>query len=94
MNYMHAFNPLENIILYWDEPTITLDYKDHSLHKKISENWKENIIPNIVLSSATLPKENEILPTIMGFREKFSGNVTSIISYDCKKSITLLTKKC
>ena len=26
MNYMHAFNPLENIILYWDEPTITLDY--------------------------------------------------------------------
>ena len=93
MNYMHAFNDLENIILYWDEPTITLDYEDHVLHETISANWKDNIIPNIVLSSATLPKEHEIMPTIMSFKEKFSGRVTNIISHDCKKTISILTKE-
>ena len=25
MNYLMAFNPVQNIVLYWDEPTITLD---------------------------------------------------------------------
>ena len=31
MNYMMmAFNNKEDIILYWDEPTITLDYKSIS----------------------------------------------------------------
>ena len=27
MNYMLAFNDEKNIIWYWDEPTITLDYE-------------------------------------------------------------------
>jgi hypothetical protein len=93
MNYMAAFNPVENIILYWDEPTITLDYSDHPLHAQISSNWKDNIIPNIVLSSATLPKEHEIMPTIDSFRSKFAGKVVSIISHDCKKTISILTKE-
>ena len=42
MYYMLAFNKEENIITYWDEPTITMDYEDHELHKKIHENWQEN----------------------------------------------------
>ena len=53
---MSAFNKPEDIITYWDEPTITMDYAEHDLHKVIKKNWKENIIPNVVLSSATLPK--------------------------------------
>jgi hypothetical protein len=50
MHYMLAFNDAENIITYWDEPTITLDYEDHELHAIIHENWKQNKIPTLVLS--------------------------------------------
>ena len=40
-----------------DEPTITLDYDNHPFHELLKNNWKENMIPNIVLSSATLPNK-------------------------------------
>ena len=34
MRYMMAFNPdTSTILTYWDEPTMTLDYEDHPLHK-------------------------------------------------------------
>ena len=33
MYYMMAFNNKNNIITYWDEPTITLDYEDHTCHE-------------------------------------------------------------
>ena len=46
---------------FWDEPTITLDYKTHDYHEILQKNWVENEIQNVVLSSATLPKENELL---------------------------------
>ena len=49
MYYMLAFNKKENIITYWDEPTITLDYKEHPYHNIIQDNWNKNIIPNMVL---------------------------------------------
>ena len=45
MYYMLAFNKKENIILYWDEPTITLDYDEHEFHSIIQKNWQENLIP-------------------------------------------------
>lgn len=94
MNYMHAFNELKDIILYWDEPTITLDYEQHDLHEMISRNWHDNIIPNIVLSSATLPKQDEIMPTIMNFKRKFAcAEISNIISHDCKKTISILDKE-
>ena len=94
MNYMQAFNHSDNIILYWDEPTITLDYESHELHEIISQNWIDNTIPNVVLSSATLPKEHEIMPTIMKFKQKFStAHIVNIISHDCKKTISILTKE-
>ena len=73
MLYMLAFNPKENIILYWDEPTITLDYPDHELHSLIKKNWRENLIPNVVLSSATLPQRHEIIETINDFSVRFAG---------------------
>jgi len=93
MYYMLAFNPKEKIILYWDEPTITLDYKEHEFHEIIQKNWEENVIPNVVLSSATLPKLVELHETIPDFKTRFAGsNIYNIVSHDCKKSIPILNK--
>jgi len=71
MHYMMAFNEINNIITYWDEPTITLDYETHELHETIHNNWQHNQIPTFVLSCATLPSEEELLPIFADFREKF-----------------------
>ena len=38
MYYMLSFNKAQNIITYWDEPTITMDYAEHDLHKIIKKN--------------------------------------------------------
>lgn len=93
MYYMLAFFPPEEIVFYWDEPTISLDYSDHEFHATIQKNWSENKIPNVVLSSATLPKENELVETIPDFLNKFeTGKVHNIISHDCKKSIPIINK--
>jgi hypothetical protein len=94
MYYMLAFNPKEKIILYWDEPTITLDYETHEFHKIIKENWAKNIIPNVVLSSATLPQRIELVDTIQDFCGKFdNAEIHDIVSYDCKKTIPLINKE-
>ena len=93
MYYMKAFNPVENIVTYWDEPTITLDYDNHELHKIIQENWTNNLIPNMILSSATLPKLHELTDTLEDFKTKFDGaNIHNIVSHDCKKSIPIINK--
>uniref|UniRef100_A0A6C0AVW0 Helicase/UvrB N-terminal domain-containing protein n=1 Tax=viral metagenome TaxID=1070528 RepID=A0A6C0AVW0_9ZZZZ len=97
MYYMCSFNWKANIITYWDEPTITMDYESHPCHETISNNWKENIIPNIVLSSATLPKQEELKHVISDFTNKFINNVKppqvhTVISHDCKKSIPIINK--
>jgi hypothetical protein len=103
MHYMRAFNQADRLVMYWDEPTIMLDYKDHPYHSIIHRTWSKNVIPNIVLSSATLPKEHEIGSVLSDFRIKFSelvqddGTYTSpqvynIVSHDCKKSIPILNK--
>ena len=93
MYYMLAFFPANNICTYWDEPTITMDYEEHEFHKTIRKNWKENVIPTVVLSSATLPKENELTQTIPDFLNKFPGaEICNIVSHDCKKSIPIINK--
>jgi len=92
MRYMLAFNPAERLITYWDEPTITMDYESHDLHSVIHENWAQNQIPNVVLSCATLPHEEEIQDTLADFRARFDAEVHTIQSYDCRKSIPMLTK--
>jgi hypothetical protein len=94
MLYMLAFNTKEQIITYWDEPTITMDYSEHELHAVIQKNWTENLIPNLVLSSATLPKQSEISETITDFCARFKDvQVHEIISYDCKKTIPLINRE-
>ncbi len=93
MYYMLAFNPKEKIILYWDEPTITMDYDDHEFHSIIQKNWRENLIPNVVLSSATLPQREDMQTTIGDFRARFDeAEIHSIVSHDCKKTIPLINK--
>jgi len=91
MYYMLGFNDEKRMLTYWDEPTITMDYETHPLHEVISKNWKENRIPNMVLSCATLPKEEEIPETIMDFQCRFpNAEIKTITSYDCKKSIPII----
>jgi hypothetical protein len=103
MHYMLAFNNPEGIITYWDEPTITMDYDTHVLHETIHNNWKQNKIPKMVLSCATLPKPTEITSVIQDFQMRFMvmeeeteseivPEIHNIDSYDCKKSISLLNK--
>jgi hypothetical protein len=93
MFYMKAFHPVENTILFWDEPTITMDCDQHEYHDIIHKNWKQNIIPNVVLSSATLPHEQELQSTISDFKSRFlNAEIVSIISHDCTKSIPIVSK--
>lgn len=94
MYYMLAFNKKEDMIMYWDEPTITMDYKEHEIHEIIHKNWKDNEIPNVVLSSATLPNTEEIKETIIDFKNKFDNaeNYT-VTSFDCKKTIPIINKE-
>ena len=75
MHYMLAFNNEEQIITYWDEPTITLDYENHDMHKLIHRNWKENKIPQMVLSCATLPTEQELSNVFQDFQNKFEDAI-------------------
>ena len=95
MYYMLAFNEKKNIITYWDEPTITLDYETHECHEIIQENWKMNLIPNMVLSSATLPKIHELTNTISDFNIRFADynpEIINIVSSDCRKSVPIVNK--
>jgi hypothetical protein len=92
MRYMTAFNNKENIILYWDEPTISLDYEEHEFHEIIKNNWTKNEIENIVLSSATLPTIDEMKETISNYKMRFGGDIYSIKNYDCTKSIALINR--
>jgi hypothetical protein len=92
---MMAFHPLNQLLMYWDEPTISMDYEEHALHPIIHRNWSGNLIPNVVLSSATLPREDEIVDVIQDFKVKFHDKepeVYSVISHDFKKSIPIVNQ--
>lgn len=93
MLYMTAFNDANDLIMYWDEPTISMDYESHEYHKIISKNWKKNSIPNIVLSSATLPCCEDINDVIQDYRSKFpDATIQPINTNECYQSIPMLNK--
>jgi hypothetical protein len=103
MYYMKIFNSVENMVMYWDEPTIGMDREpeeEDPLHHLIHRVWAMNQIPNIVLSCATLPKPDEIGGALQDFRSKFAemeGEIRApeihvIDSHDCKKTISLIGK--
>jgi hypothetical protein len=91
MHYMLAFHDKNKIIMYWDEPTITLDHESHELHDTITKIWNENKIRNIIMSSATLPELNSINKVVNNFKNRFENpNVHYIRSYEFKKSIPII----
>lgn len=91
MRYMLAFNNAEGLITYWDEPTITMDYREHEFHPMIHQNWSENRIPNMVLSSATLPRSEDIMNSIMDYKARFpDAQHYDIRSHECSKSVRLI----
>ena len=93
MLYMCAFNDINDLIMYWDEPTISMDYDNHEYHGIIAKNWKNNNIPNIVLSSATLPCYDDIEEVVHDFQSKFDGaTIQTINSNECYQSIPMLNK--
>jgi len=91
MYYMAAFHEKDKMIMYWDEPTITMDYEEHEFHSYISEIWQKNVIPNIIMSSATLPHEEDLQETISDYKSRFENSkVYNIVSHDCNKSIPII----
>lgn len=84
-----------DLITYWDEPTISMDYDEHPLHELISQVWSENVVSKLVLSCATLPQEHEIGDALSSFMSKFpDASVETVASFDCRKSISLLNDQC
>ena len=91
MLYMLSFFEKQNIILVMDEPTITMDYVTHDLHTNISNIWRVNQIEQIILSSATLPNQNELGLLIEKFMIKHEHyEVHYIETIDEMTNITLL----
>ena len=91
MSYMLLFNLPESLIVYWDEPTISMDYSEHELHETIHNNWVETLIPNVVLSSATLPKCKDLPNVTSDFQLRFEGaEIINIVSHECVKTIPIL----
>lgn len=92
--YMKAFNSPEKLVLYWDEPTISLDMEEHPFHETIHDVWAKNVIPSIVLSSATLPSEEDLRPITSNYQERFGGTVHHVLGVDCDRSVGILTPDC
>jgi hypothetical protein len=91
MYYMLSFFDESQLILYWDEPTISLDVPDHPLHPIIHDLWSKNKISRVVWSCATLPRECELTECFAEFRERFDDvQIHTIASYECKKTTTLM----
>jgi hypothetical protein len=91
MYYMLAFNPVENLLTFWDEPTITMDYASHPLHSTLARNWRENLVPNMILSSATLPPMEALEPMLLSHQTRFpDAEFITVQSFDSKKSIPVV----
>lgn len=90
MLYMESFFPTKEMTIFWDEPTITMDYEDHELHSDIRGLWFVNKIPNIILSSATLPNEEDMSDVTRKYQTKFQGKIHYLETLDETTNITLL----
>jgi hypothetical protein len=87
--YMLQFKQGNKMMIWLDEPTISLDYAEHPLHALYKQNWQSNKeITTVLFSSATLPDVSE---TLQSFRVTFpNAELFKISSYDSPKSVQLL----
>ena len=94
MNYMCAFNERDKTMVFWDEPTISLDTEESSLHEMIKNIWSKNKIPNIILSSATLPSMETLSDVCNSFKNKFGEEslIKTITSNESVTNISLYNK--
>ena len=90
MLYMESFFNAKNMVVFWDEPTISMDYEEHELHSSITKLWRVNNIPNVILSSATLPNEEDLKEVTTKYINRFDGKVHYIETLDETTNITLL----
>lgn len=95
MHYMLSFNSAESLLVYWDEPTIAMDRPKDELHEIVRRSWAENQIPNIVLSSATLPPPSDLPRFIEYIQERFTipdDRIVTINNYECARTVPILLK--
>ena len=95
MHYMLSWNEMENMLVYWDEPTIAMDKPRDPLHDIVRRSWTENVIPNIVLSSATLPPAEDLPAFIEQTQRKFAiepNNIIDISNYECARTVPIFSK--
>jgi hypothetical protein len=88
--YMLQFNKGDRMLIWLDEPTISLDYESHPLHDLYKRNWENNTeITTVVLSSATLPSDMSSM--IQSFQQKFeNAQVHTISMYDTSRTVQVL----
>jgi hypothetical protein len=82
MNYMMRHHDPNTILVYWDEPTISMKDKEHPLHDTISHIWKINTL-TMILSSATLPQ--------IDYSSITDKEICWIKSHEFTKTIQLIT---
>jgi len=90
MLYMTSFFNKNEMFIFYDEPTMKMNEVDDDLHAVVKHIWDVNVIPNIILSSATLPSEHEMQPMIDRYLHKYSGEIHYIDTYDETTNVSLL----
>ena len=92
--YMKSFEKdINKLILFWDESTIGLDTDENYLHEFIKKTWENLKIKNVILSSASLPKIEEIPNVIEKFKKIHNTNeiiCKNITSCEIHNSVSLL----
>jgi len=90
MLYMTSFFDKNNMFVFYDEPTIKMNETYDELHDDVKRIWEVNVIPNIILSSATLPSQTDMQPIIDRYISKYSGEIHYIDTYDETTNVSLL----
>ena len=90
MLYMTSFFNKNNMFIFYDEPTIKMNEMSDELHDDVKRIWEVNVIPNIILSSATLPSQDEMQPMIERYISKYSGEIHYIDAFDETTNVSLL----
>lgn len=82
---------LDKTVIFFDEPTVSADQEDSDVTLLVSSILYETS-PYLILSSATLPKPDEISPVIQHFKSKYpDGDVVSIKAMKSQIGCQLVT---